>query len=139
MLASGLTVSLLLFGITSMLVRSRTLAEHASSDLEEANRELEAFYYSVEQELAVAQRIQHALLPKDLPALEGWEIAHHYRPAREVGGDFYDFLRLQDGRVGIVFGDVSGKGIAAALVVANTRSVLRAAAQREGVTLLGGR
>ncbi len=128
-LASGLTVSLLLFGITSMLVRSRTLAEHASSDLEEANRELEAFYYSVEQELAVAQRIQHALLPKDLPALEGWEIAHHYRPAREVGGDFYDFLRLQDGRVGI-----SGKWIAAALVMANTQSVLRAAAQREGVT-----
>jgi phosphoserine phosphatase RsbU/P len=56
-----------------------------------------------------------------------------------VGGDFYDFLRLQDGRVGVFFGDVSGKGIAAALVVANTRSVLRAAAQREGVTLLGGR
>jgi serine phosphatase RsbU (regulator of sigma subunit)/CHASE1-domain containing sensor protein len=131
-LASGLTVSLLLFGITSMLVRSRTLAEHASSDLEEANRELEAFYYSVEQELAVAQRIQHALLPKDLPALEGWEIAHHYRPAREVGGDFYDFLRLQDGRIGLVFGDVSGKGIAAALVMANTQSVLRATAQREG-------
>ena len=133
-LASGLTVSLLLFGITSMLVRSRTLAEHASSDLEEANRELEAFYYSVEQELAVAQCIQHALLPKDLPALEGWGTAHYYRPAREVGGDFYDFLRLQDGRVGIVFGDVSGKGIAAALVMANTQSVLRAAAQREGVT-----
>ncbi len=70
------------------------------------------------------------MLPKDLPALEGWEIAHYYRPAREVGGDFYDFLRLQDGRVGIVFGDVSGKGIAAALVMANTQSVLRAVAQR---------
>jgi serine phosphatase RsbU (regulator of sigma subunit)/CHASE1-domain containing sensor protein len=131
-LASGISVSLLLFGITSMLVRSRTLAEHASSDLEEANRELEAFYHSVEQEFAVAQRIQHALLPKDLPALEGWEIAYYYRPAREVGGDFYDFLRLEDGRIGLVFGDVSGKGIAAALVMANTQSVLRAAAQREG-------
>ena len=131
-LASGITVSLLLFGITSMLVRSRTLAEHASRDLEEANRELEAFYYSVEQELGLARRIQHALLPKDLPELEGWQIAHYYRPAREVGGDFYDFLRLEDGRIGLVFGDVSGKGIAAALVMANTQSVLRAAAQREG-------
>ena len=130
-LASGITVSLLLFGITSMLVRSRTLAEHASRDLEEANSELEAFYYSVEQELALARRIQHALLPKDLPELEGWQIAHRYRPAREVGGDFYDFLRLEDGRIGLVFGDVSGKGIAAALVMANTQSVLRAA-QRKG-------
>jgi serine phosphatase RsbU (regulator of sigma subunit)/predicted ester cyclase len=88
----------------------------------------------VEQELAVARRIQHALLPKDLPALEGWEIAHHYRPAREVGGDFYDFLRLEDGRIGLVAGDVSGKGIPAAVLMANTQSVLRAVAQREGVT-----
>ncbi|MDQ4062887.1 MAG: SpoIIE family protein phosphatase, partial [Actinomycetota bacterium] len=93
----------------------------------------------VEQELAVAQRIQHALLPKDLPALEGWEIAHHYRPAREVGGDFYDFLRLQDRRVGIVAGDVSGKRIPAAVLIANTQSVLRAVAQKEGVTPLGWR
>jgi serine phosphatase RsbU (regulator of sigma subunit) len=88
----------------------------------------------VEHELGVARRIQHALLPKDLPELEGWEIARHYQPAREVGGDFYDFLRLEDGRVGLVIGDVSGKGIAAALVMANTQSVLRAVAQREGIT-----
>jgi serine phosphatase RsbU (regulator of sigma subunit) len=80
----------------------------------------------------LARRIQHALLPKDLPEIEGWEIAHYYRPAREVGGDFYDFLRLEDGRIGLVFGDVSRKGIAAALVMANTQSVLRAAAQRAG-------
>jgi anti-sigma regulatory factor (Ser/Thr protein kinase) len=51
-----------------------------------------------------------------------------------VGGDFYDFLRLEDGRVGLVIGDVSGKGIAAALVMANTQSVLRALAQRRGIT-----
>jgi serine phosphatase RsbU (regulator of sigma subunit) len=131
-LASGLGVSFLLFGISWMLVRSRTLAERASRELEDANRELEAFSYSVEQELAVARNIQHALLPKDLPELEGWELAYHYQPAREVGGDFYDFLRLQDGRVGLIIGDVSGKGIAAALVMANTQSVLRAVAQREG-------
>jgi serine phosphatase RsbU (regulator of sigma subunit) len=88
----------------------------------------------VEHELGVARRIQHALLPKDLPELEGWEIARHYQPAREVGGDFYDFLRLEDGRMGLVIGDVSGKGIAAALVMANSQSVLRAVAQREGIT-----
>jgi serine phosphatase RsbU (regulator of sigma subunit) len=95
--------------------------------LEEEMRERQR----VEQELGVARRIQHALLPKDLPELEGWEIARHYRPAREVGGDFYDLLALEDGRVGLVIGDVSGKGIAAALVMANTQSVLRAVAQRE--------
>jgi serine phosphatase RsbU (regulator of sigma subunit)/CHASE1-domain containing sensor protein/anti-sigma regulatory factor (Ser/Thr protein kinase) len=133
-LASGVAVSLMLFGITWMLVRSRTRAERTSHDLEEANKELGTFYHSVEQELRMARRIQHALLPKDLPELEGWEIAYHYQPAREVGGDFYDFLRLKDGRVGLVIGDVSGKGIAAALVMANTQSVLRAVAQREGIT-----
>jgi anti-sigma regulatory factor (Ser/Thr protein kinase) len=98
-----------------------------------ANEELESFYYSVEQELGTARSIQHALLPKDLPKLEGWKIAYHYQPAREVGGDFYDFLRLDDGRVGLVIGDVSGKGIAAALVMANTQSVLRAVARRGNV------
>jgi anti-sigma regulatory factor (Ser/Thr protein kinase) len=68
-----------------------------------------------------------------LPLLEGWKIAYHYQPAREVGGDFYDFLRLDDGRVGLVIGDVSGKGIAAALVMANTQSVLRAVARRGNI------
>jgi serine phosphatase RsbU (regulator of sigma subunit)/anti-sigma regulatory factor (Ser/Thr protein kinase) len=132
-LASGLLMSLLIFGITLLVVRSRTRAEHYSEDLEAANKELESFYYSVEQELGTARSIQHALLPKDLPKLEGWKIAYHYQPAREVGGDFYDFLRLDDGRIGLVIGDVSGKGIAAALVMANTQSVLRAVARRGNI------
>jgi serine phosphatase RsbU (regulator of sigma subunit)/predicted ester cyclase len=84
----------------------------------------------VEQELRVAQRIQHALLPRDLPELAGWEITHAYRPAREVGGDFYDFLPLSEGHLGLIIGDVSGKGVPAALVMANTQSVLRAIARR---------
>ena len=132
-LASGLVMSLLIFGITLLVVRSRTRAERYSKDLEVANKELASFYYSVEQELGTARSIQHALLPKDLPKLEGWQIAYHYQPAREVGGDFYDFLRLEDGRVGLVIGDVSGKGIAAALVMANTQSVLRAVARRGNI------
>lgn len=88
-------------------------------------RERERF----EQELQVARRIQQALLPKELPLLDDWDIVPYYRPAREVGGDFYDFLPLSDGRVGVIIGDVSGKGIAAALVMANTQSVLRAVSQ----------
>jgi serine phosphatase RsbU (regulator of sigma subunit)/anti-sigma regulatory factor (Ser/Thr protein kinase) len=83
-----------------------------------------------EQELEVARLIQQNFLPKDLPDLPGWQIAAYYRPAREVGGDFYDVIPLPDGRVGFVVGDVTDKGVPAALVMSATRSVLRASAQR---------
>jgi serine phosphatase RsbU (regulator of sigma subunit)/predicted ester cyclase len=86
----------------------------------------------VEQELRVARRIQQALLPQAIPQLNGWRIVQHYQPAREVGGDFYDFLLLADGNVGLVIGDVSGKGVPAAVLMANTQSVLRTVAQRGG-------
>src|ERR671913_456395 len=83
----------------------------------------------VEQELQVARRIQQASLPKEVPALKGWQIAPYYQPAREVGGDFYDFLELADGHLGVVVGDATGKGVPAALMMASTRSTLRAVAQ----------
>jgi len=82
-----------------------------------------------EQELRVARGIQQALLPKDLPELDGWEVTAYYRPAHEVGGDFYDFIELDDGRLGVVVGDATGHGVPAALVMANTQSVLRTVAQ----------
>jgi serine phosphatase RsbU (regulator of sigma subunit) len=84
----------------------------------------------IEQEMRVAQVIQQNFLPKELPDLPGWEFAAHYQPAREVGGDFYDFIQLADGAVGIAVGDVTDKGVPAAMMMASTRSVLRAAAQR---------
>jgi len=84
----------------------------------------------IEQELRVARLIQQTLLPKDLPALAGWKLARYYQPAREVGGDFYDFISFDDGRLGLVIGDVTDKGVPAALVMATTRSVLRTVAQR---------
>jgi steroid delta-isomerase-like uncharacterized protein len=83
----------------------------------------------IEQELRVARQIQQALLPGATPTLEGWQLAAYYKPAREVGGDFYDFLELEDGRLGLVVGDATGKGIPAALVMATTRGMLRAVAQ----------
>src|SRR5215212_5662570 len=83
----------------------------------------------IEQELQVARRIQQASLPKEVPELEGWEITPYYRSAREVGGDFYDFLEFEDGRLGLVVGDATGKGVPAALVMAGARSTLRAVAQ----------
>jgi hypothetical protein len=59
----------------------------------------------IEQELTVSRHIQQASLPKEVPELEGWQIATCYQPAREVGGDFYDLFELEDGRVGVVVGD----------------------------------
>jgi len=82
----------------------------------------------IEQELRVARLIQQTLLPKEIPELPGWQISSYYQPAREVGGDFYDFLYFEDGRMGIVIGDVTDKGVPAALVMATTRSILRSIA-----------
>ena len=82
----------------------------------------------VEQELQVARRIQQASLPEEVPTLEGWQIAPYYRPAREVGGDFYDFVELKDGLLGLVVGDATGKGVPAALVMSTTCGMLRAVA-----------
>jgi steroid delta-isomerase-like uncharacterized protein len=84
---------------------------------------------SIEQELRVARSIQQASLPKEVPHLEGWQIASFYRPARQVGGDFYDFHLLSEGRVGLVVGDATGKGVPAALVMSTTCGMLRLAAQ----------
>jgi ketosteroid isomerase-like protein len=83
----------------------------------------------VEQELQVARSIQQASLPKEVPQLEGWQISPFYKPAREVGGDFYDFHLLPEGRLGVVVGDATGKGVPAALVMSTTCGMLQLAAR----------
>jgi serine phosphatase RsbU (regulator of sigma subunit)/predicted ester cyclase len=83
----------------------------------------------VEQELQVARSIQQASLPKEVPTLEGWQISPLYQPAREVGGDFYDFHHLSEGRLGLVVGDATGKGVPAALVMSTTCGMLQAVSQ----------
>jgi ketosteroid isomerase-like protein len=83
----------------------------------------------VEEELRVAQRIQHASLPKEVPTLEGWQISPFYKPAREVGGDFYDFHLLSGDQLGLVVGDATGKGVPAALVMSTTCGMLQAVSQ----------
>jgi serine phosphatase RsbU (regulator of sigma subunit) len=88
----------------------------------------------IEQELRIARFIQQTLLPKSMPGLPGYDVATYYRPAREVGGDFYDFFELEDERVALVVGDATGKGMPAALVVAATCSILRAVAQDLGAS-----
>jgi serine phosphatase RsbU (regulator of sigma subunit) len=112
-------VAVLLFGDA---VRShRALMSESADRLRRAeeDREREA------QELRAARVIQQQLLPKEMPSLPGWRIAAYYRPAREVGGDFYDFLELPDGQIAVVTGDVTDKGIPAALVMATTHTIVR--------------
>jgi predicted ester cyclase len=86
----------------------------------------------IEQELQVARRIQQASLPEEVPQLEGWRINPFYRPAREVGGDFYDFHLLPEGKLGLVVGDATGKGVPAALVMSTTCGMLQSAARALG-------
>ncbi|HSG78823.1 MAG TPA: SpoIIE family protein phosphatase [Acidimicrobiia bacterium] len=115
----------LLSGLASQVapaVKVANLVKQQESQVKERER--------IEQELRVAALIQQTLLPKELPSPPGWQIDAYYRPARAVGGDFYDFISLSDGRLGFVVGDVTDKGVPAALVMATTRSHLRAAALR---------
>jgi len=84
----------------------------------------------LEQEMRVATLIQQQFLPRVLPNLPQWQIAAYYGPARAVGGDFYDFIEMPGGRIGIAVGDVTDKGVPAALVMARTHSILRAEASR---------
>src|ERR687893_751075 len=87
---------------------------------------------STEQELRLARSIQRASLPEEVPTLEGWQISPYYQPATEVGGDFYDFYFLSEGRVGLVVGDATGHGVPAALVMSTTCGMLQLAAQELG-------
>jgi serine phosphatase RsbU (regulator of sigma subunit)/anti-sigma regulatory factor (Ser/Thr protein kinase) len=81
-------------------------------------------------ELQVARLIQETLLPKEIPSLPDWSLDVHWQPAREVGGDFYDFIHLPGNRLGVLVADVTDKGIPAAMVMATSRSLLREAAER---------
>src|SRR5215211_6495576 len=89
---------------------------------------------SIEQELRVARSIQRASLPKEVPRLEGWQISPFYRPAREVGGDFYEFSELDDGRVSFAVGDATGKGVPAAFVMSATCALLGGVATASGAS-----
>jgi sigma-B regulation protein RsbU (phosphoserine phosphatase) len=75
-------------------------------------------------ELETARRIQSSILPELPPSLHGVEIAHSYLPATEVGGDFYDVLALEDGRLALAVGDVAGHGVSSGLVMSMARSAL---------------
>ena len=107
-------------------------AEFYANIVNERLRELRAKSYAVTQtldevthELAEASRIQQGLLPEEIPAIPGWEIAAFLKPARETSGDFYDFIQLPGERLGFVVADVADKGMGAALYMATCRTLIR--------------
>jgi sigma-B regulation protein RsbU (phosphoserine phosphatase) len=93
-------------------------------------REEEIRLQRLEEELSVGRQIQHSLLPASSPSFPGWQFTDLYRPARQVGGDLYDYFVLPDGghRLGLVIGDVAGQGVPAALFMATSRTLIRSAA-----------
>lgn len=110
--------------IRDLRIKNQALKQ-ALVDLKAAQSQLIA-QERLEAELEAARDIQQGLLPKEMPDYPGWCFSAHWQPAREVSGDFYDFLHLPDGRLVVMVGDVTGKGMPAALVMANTRSVIHA-------------
>jgi sigma-B regulation protein RsbU (phosphoserine phosphatase) len=80
----------------------------------------------MERELQMARKVQAGLLPQEKPSIPGWAFSTRWKPAREVGGDYYDFIPAQSGKLGLIIADVTDKGMPAALFMASTRSILRA-------------
>ncbi|GAB4570335.1 MAG: hypothetical protein Kow0047_23920 [Anaerolineae bacterium] len=107
----------------------QTLADQIAVAIEDARLYQQAIEQErIRRELGVARKIQASLLPDRAPELPGWEIAFRWEPARNVAGDFFDFIELPDGRLGILIADVSDKGVPAALFMAVAHTLLRALA-----------
>lgn len=124
--------------LRTVVERLRVTENGVIAELRASNRELVQAYRDlqaaqarlieqerIEYELRTARQIQERMLPKALPAIGGWSLSTCWHPARTVGGDFYDCFPVGDGRTAFVIGDVTGKGIPAALVMATTCSLVR--------------
>jgi sigma-B regulation protein RsbU (phosphoserine phosphatase) len=118
----SMTVGMVWYGVERLQIRLRQRNLQLQSALEAETNVVR----KQEQELARARQIQQDLLPKTLPQLRGMEIAGAWQPANVVGGDYYDVLALDEYRLAICIGDVVGKGITAALLMANLQAAFRA-------------
>jgi sigma-B regulation protein RsbU (phosphoserine phosphatase) len=83
----------------------------------------------LEREMQLAREIQTTFLPEDIPPIPGWDLDIRWRPARQVGGDFYDLIHFDDGRIGLIMADVADKGMPAALFMILVRTLIRSAAK----------
>jgi phosphoserine phosphatase RsbU/P len=114
-------------GVTTESAAQTALAQEVARLTTAIGREM-AQRERLNRELEIAREVQEHLFPQRLPPVLGLDYCGQCRPAREVGGDYYDFLELPEGRLGIAIGDVSGKGVGAALMMASLEASLRALA-----------
>jgi phosphoserine phosphatase RsbU/P len=114
-------------GVKTASSAQTTLAQEVARLTTAIGREM-AQRERLNRELEIAREVQEHLFPQRLPPAPGLDYCGHCQPAREVGGDYYDFLELPGGRLGIAIGDVSGKGVGAALMMASLEASLRALA-----------
>jgi phosphoserine phosphatase RsbU/P len=127
----AMTVSLIASTVAQLAAQMQRKLQEKNRLLEQAVEKGSARIEQQEQEMTRAHEIQKNLLPKDLPQLAGVEIVSAWQPARIVGGDYFDVIRLDDNRLGLCIGDVAGKGITAALLMANLQAAFRAFAVAE--------
>ena len=125
------------FLITIVYGLMNFLYQRSKARLERRNVELQSMVQAgaarlevQDKELQRAREIQESLLPKEIPQLPGFEVASAWQPARAVGGDYFDVLKLGDNRLALCIADVSGKGVPAALLMANVQASLRASDAR---------
>jgi len=115
------------FGEDDMQILT-SVASQASVSVEQAQLHRAVMKHTqIRRELSFAREVQHRLLPTTVPELEGYSFWAYYEAARQVGGDFYDFLRLPDGREAILLGDVAGKGVPAALMMSKVATLSKVA------------
>lgn len=119
----GYSIQLFLVGVASAMV-TREVCGYVRSALQEA--EVKARLSRVENDLNIARHIQQGLFPKEPPSIPGYDIAGWSKPADETGGDYYDWLPFEGGKLALVLGDVTGHGIGPALLMAVCRAYARA-------------
>ncbi len=124
---TGLLVALLLLGVLAV---RRNVPEEELVELEPSYIHRLAERERIRRELEIARHVQQTFLPKETPRVRGLDVASRCVPAAEVGGDYYDLIKLSPARLGVVIGDVSGKGIGAAFYMTLTKGFLRAFARQ---------
>jgi sigma-B regulation protein RsbU (phosphoserine phosphatase) len=129
--SAGHQLGVLAFVLSRLSARVRDQQQRLRKLIDELNEALRAkqAFVALQQELEIARRMQLSVLPRFFPQRPDVSIASFILPAKEVGGDFYDYFLLEDGRIGVVIADVSGKGVPAAFFMAICRTLLKVSAR----------
>jgi sigma-B regulation protein RsbU (phosphoserine phosphatase) len=130
------TLATVFQGMANELTNQRETLEkqvlERTSALADKNHQLESAQKQIEGELGVAHALQQAILPTSFPKISGYSGSGKMKPAKQLAGDFYDFIPLKDGKIGVLIADVSDKGVTASFFMAISRTILRYEAEQQG-------